>query len=107
MKLFDKSKIDFRLYRDSCVYKGGHYIKDLRIIKNRDLRKIVVVDNSIVSFMRNLNNGVHVSSYFGQDNDRALLGLISFLKTLKDCENIQEELAKKLKIQEAYENYEE
>lgn len=43
--------IEHRLYRDSCmVTEEGVYIKDLRIIKNRSLKEMVIVDNAVYSF---------------------------------------------------------
>ena len=43
--------IDYRLYRDSCYQtEEGVYIKDLRIIKNRDLKDMVIIDNAVYSF---------------------------------------------------------
>jgi TFIIF-interacting CTD phosphatase-like protein len=32
----------------------GIYVKDLRVIGDRDLKEIIIVDNSIVSFAFNL-----------------------------------------------------
>ena len=42
--------IHHRLYRESCVLMEGIYIKDLRILDNRDLKDIVIVDNAAYSF---------------------------------------------------------
>ena len=42
---------DGRLYRDSCVSYGEVVIKDLRIIQDRRMEDMVIVDNSIVCFM--------------------------------------------------------
>ena len=43
--------IHHRLYRDSCFQtEDGVYIKDLRIIKNRTLKDMVIVDNAVYSF---------------------------------------------------------
>jgi CTD small phosphatase-like protein 2 len=43
--------IEHRLYRESCIdTEEGVYIKDLRIIKNRRLEDIVIVDNAVYSF---------------------------------------------------------
>jgi CTD small phosphatase-like protein 2 len=43
--------IEYRLYRESCIAtEEGVYIKDLRIIKNRKLEEIVIVDNAVYSF---------------------------------------------------------
>ena len=43
--------IQYRLYRESCVQtEDGVYVKDLRIIANRDLKDLVIVDNAVYSF---------------------------------------------------------
>jgi CTD small phosphatase-like protein 2 len=42
--------IAHRLYRDSCVMVDGIYIKDLRILANRKLSEVVIVDNAAYSF---------------------------------------------------------
>lgn len=43
--------IDYRLYRDSCYETDeGVYIKDLRIIGNRNLNDMVIIDNAVYSF---------------------------------------------------------
>ena len=43
--------VHHRLYRDSCFQtEDGVYIKDLRIITNRDLKDLVIVDNAVYSF---------------------------------------------------------
>ena len=40
-----------RLFRDSCVVTSKNiYVKDLRIFKNRDLKNIIIIDNSSLSF---------------------------------------------------------
>lgn len=47
--------IDARFYRQhcietSCYNMGSTYIKDLRIIANRDLKEVLIVDNSVLCF---------------------------------------------------------
>lgn len=43
--------IQYRLYRDSCYQtQDGVYVKDLRILKNRQLKDVVIVDNAVYSF---------------------------------------------------------
>ena len=47
----DRDLIDRRLYRDSCVKtEEGVYIKDLRIVRNRKMKDIVIIDNAVYSF---------------------------------------------------------
>ena len=36
--------INFRLYRDSCLYQRGVYLKDLSRL-GRDLKKTLIIDN--------------------------------------------------------------
>ena len=48
----DKTFFKKRLYRDSCYKCEDAYIKDLRIISDRELEDIVIVDNSIISFSK-------------------------------------------------------
>ena len=47
----DKDLIQFRMYRHHCVLtEDGNYIKDLRVIKNRDLKDLALIDNAAYSF---------------------------------------------------------
>ena len=52
------------LHRKNCMEThNGFYIKDLRIIKNRSLKDIIIVDNLVHSFGLQLDNGVPVLEY--------------------------------------------
>ena len=43
--------ISYRMYRHNCILtKNGFYIKDLRVIANRKMEDMVIVDNSVYSF---------------------------------------------------------
>lgn len=46
-----------RLFRESCVYHRGNYVKDLNKL-GRDLQKIVIVDNSPASYIFHPDNAV-------------------------------------------------
>ena len=46
----DNELIHHRLYRESCVVTDGVCIKDLRILGNRNLKSVVIVDNAAYSF---------------------------------------------------------
>jgi CTD small phosphatase-like protein 2 len=47
----ERKVIRHRLYRQHCVNPcSGVYVKDLRIISDRNLKDIIIVDNSIISF---------------------------------------------------------
>jgi CTD small phosphatase-like protein 2 len=57
------------------------YAKDLSII-NRDLSKMVLVDNSPLSYLYQLENGVPILPYYGGE-DNELLALEKYLDRLK------------------------
>lgn len=47
----DRVIIKHRLYRQHCMQPAkGIYVKDIRVIADRDPKDIVLVDNSLVSF---------------------------------------------------------
>lgn len=46
-----------RLFRDSCVFYRGNYVKDLNKL-GRELQQIVIVDNSPASYIFHPDNAV-------------------------------------------------
>jgi len=54
---------DRRLYRGHCFKSEEVYVKDLRIIHDRSLEDVIIVDNSILSFAAQLDNGVPICSF--------------------------------------------
>lgn len=97
--------ISYKVYRNKCINKGGQYLKDLRIFGNRNIRKMVIVDNSIVCFAKQLSNGIYVPSYFGQSGDNVLQAVTELLKEIAMCENLPEELENRLGLLALYDNY--
>jgi Dullard-like phosphatase family protein len=79
-----------RLYRDSCVecipnpsYPDSRiYIKDLRIL-GRDLQDVILVDNSLLCFAYQLDNGIVCNPFKGNSNDRELIAILDVLGLLK------------------------
>lgn len=63
---------------------------------------MVIVDNSVVCFSRQLNNGIHIPSYFGQKNDDALNDVMELLKKVASANSIPEELEKRIGLENSY-----
>lgn len=77
----EKKYIRHRLFREHCVYAENVYIKDLNIL-GRDLSRTVIVDNSLLSFAYQIDNGIPIKSWYEQKNDCELLNLIPFLEEI-------------------------
>lgn len=90
-----------RLYRTDCIQIENFFIKDLDIILDRDKERMVIVDNSIVSFAFDLDNGVPINSYMGdEENDRELLFLYSFLEEIATVPDVRVPIAAAFKLSE-------
>ena len=44
------NNITLRLFRENCIKTDHGYIKDLRIFINRNIKDLIIVDNSTISF---------------------------------------------------------
>jgi hypothetical protein len=68
------------------------YIKDLSILLgNRQLSDIIIVDNKVESYSSNLENGIPIISYYGQEGDMMLKKLAIYLKkNIKDAEDVRQ-----------------
>jgi len=83
--------IHHRLFRDSCVVtEEGIYIKDLRILGNRNLQDVVLVDNAAYSFGYQVENGIPIIPYYENKDDVELKHLIPYLKNLNSAKDMRE-----------------
>ena len=95
----DKKYFDHRLYRDDCLKSSdGYYIKDLRIISNRNLKNIVLVDNSPVSYILQMENAVPIVSFLDCKVDENLKDLTMFLSEMYNTSDVRNFLSDKLKL---------
>lgn len=70
-----------RLFRESCVFHRGNYVKDLSRL-GRELSKVIIVDNSPASYIFHPENAVPVQSWFDDMADTELLDLIPIFEGL-------------------------
>lgn len=82
-----------RLFRESCVFHRGNYIKDLSRL-GRKLERIVIVDNSPASYIFHQDNAIPVSSWFDDMSDTELLDVLPLLDRISQEEDVYKILKK-------------
>jgi len=88
-----------RLYRNDCIKLGEFFIKDLDIILDREREDMIIVDNSIISFAFDLDNGVPINSYMGtEEDDKELLFLYSFLEECASAADVRPKIKEAFKL---------
>ena len=88
--------IKFRLYRNHCIdIKDSLRVKDLRILKNINIKNIILVDNNMYSFTPQLNNGILINSFYCDKDDKELDNvyryLIDYILPADDVREVNEE----------------
>jgi RNA polymerase II subunit A small phosphatase-like protein len=79
--------VTHRLFRESCLNHMGNYVKDLSQL-GRDLKDVIIIDNSPASYVFHPAHAVPISSWFNDVHDTELLDLIPFLQDLADVEDV-------------------
>jgi CTD small phosphatase-like protein 2 len=79
------------MYRQHCfLTPENYYVKDLRIIGNRPMKDIVLIDNSVYSFAYQLSNGVPIVPFYRQPpQDEEMLHLIYYLSCLAQVDDVR------------------
>jgi CTD small phosphatase-like protein 2 len=84
-----------RLYRESCriatLEDETIYVKDLNIFKDLPLERIVIIDNSVLSFCAHLDNGIPILPYYNNKYDCELSNLVGYLEHLLHAPDFREE----------------
>jgi CTD small phosphatase-like protein 2 len=97
----EKKYINAILSRENCMEtKNGFFIKDLRIIQNRDLKDIIIVDNLVHSFGFQIENGIPILEFFDDKHDSELKYLIDYLIAAHQNDDLREFNKSHLKLRE-------
>ena len=77
-------------YRDSCKIIDQFYFKDLSFLNGSiNLSKTVIVDDNLVSFGMNLENGILIKPFLGNMNDQELIYLEKYLDLLTKYSDVR------------------
>jgi len=97
----EKKFISYILDRNFCLEtKNGFFIKDLRIIKNRELKNMIIVDNLVHSFGFQVENGVPILEWTGNRSDQELKFLADYLVAATKHDDLREYNKEKLRLHE-------
>ncbi|KRW99047.1 HAD-like domain [Pseudocohnilembus persalinus] len=79
-----------RLYREHCTkVKNDLFVKDMTQL-NREVKDIILVDNSEVSFLFQPENALHIKNFYEDRQDIELFRYMPFLKFLAMCNDVRD-----------------
>jgi RNA polymerase II subunit A small phosphatase-like protein len=84
-KLDKEGLVPYRLFREACTQYKGTFVKDMGKM-GRDMKKIMILDNSNHSYAFNPNLGVPCESWFDDYADFELLTLMKIFESLASDE---------------------
>ena len=98
-----KKYFKYRLYRNNCslidVDGAKFYVKDLDIFNEYyDLKDIVIIDNSVLSFAYHLHNGIPIVPYYDEDKDGSLYVVGLYLLHIFHEEDLREANKKQINL---------
>ena len=108
IKLIEENEHYFAkvLFRDSCVIMQNIYVKDLDILKI-DLSRIVILDNSVLSFSLQLDNGIHIKSFNGSIYDSELYNYCNILQEISMKDDVRVPIKNEFNLQNLFNYYKE
>jgi len=97
INLIDQNKdfFKFRLYRHNCfevkieTQSKPIYVKDLRIIKNIPLENMLLIDNSVLCFAYQLDNGIPILPYYNNKDDKEMEKLENYLIKIAKLDDLK------------------
>ena len=79
---------DHRLYREHCSHDKERFYKDLSLIKNRDIENLIIIDDALGYWPRDIQNLIPVLPFTGEEiEDKVLLDLYDYLLTFRNVDN--------------------
>ena len=82
LDIIDKEKnCKFRLFREHCTAINTCYVKEIKKL-GRELKDVIIVDNSPMSYALNPENGLPIITWFDDKEDRELYNISSILEFL-------------------------
>ena len=89
INLIDQKNIcSYKLYREHCTLDKNTYIKDLKKL-GRDLKDVIIIDNSPNSYSLNKENGIPITTWFDDEDDRELYNIVQILEFLSDVDDVR------------------
>ena len=88
-----KGYCPFRLFREHCSLINTTFVKDLQRL-GRDLKNIVIVDNSPLSYALHTENGLPILTWFEDKSDRELYTIMPILEFLSTVQDVREFIPK-------------
>lgn len=76
------------LYRDSCTFHEGSYVKDLTHL-GVDLKDVIIIDNSPSSYQFQPENAIPIKDFTGDQNDDELLKIVPILYGLSIVDDVR------------------
>ena len=74
------------------------YVKDLRIFKNVKMENMIIIDNSVLSFAFQLENGIPILPYYDNKEDIELKFLSNYLVNICNSQDLRIENIKSIKM---------
>ena len=94
LDIIDKKGLcPFRLFREHCTLINMTFVKDLQKL-GRDIKNIVIVDNSPLSYALHPENGLPIQTWFEDKSDKELYQIIPILKFLSKVPDVREFIPK-------------
>jgi Dullard-like phosphatase family protein len=94
LDILDKDKnCSFRLFREHCTLLNSSFVKDLKKL-GRDLKDVIIVDNSPMAYLLNSYNGLPILTWFDDKNDKELFKIIPILDFLSLVPDVRDYIHK-------------